>query len=106
MIKPLPVLTAALSVLAMAAPAAADAIDGNWCAADGRSMSISGPQIDTPGGTRMRGDYDRHGFRYIVPATEKPAGSKVDMSLVDDDTLHVKVGTGPTKTWRRCKPTS
>ncbi|HUT48652.1 MAG TPA: hypothetical protein VM325_04890 [Alphaproteobacteria bacterium] len=106
MFKPLPILTAAMGVLAMAGPAAADAIDGNWCAADGRSMSISGPQIVTPGGTRMKGEYDRHGFRYVVPVAEKPAGAQVDMSLVDDDTMQVKVGTGPTKIWRRCKPTS
>ena len=88
------------------APALADAIDGNWCSMDGRSMSIAGPQIVTPGGTKMKGDYDRHGFRYVVPAKENPAGVKVDMSLVDDDTLQVTVGKGPMKTWRRCKPTS
>jgi hypothetical protein len=89
-----------------AGSARADAIDGNWCSRDGRSMSISGPQIVTPGGTRMKGDYDRHGFRYVVPAAEKPAGAKVDMSLVDEETLYVRVGAGPVKTWRRCKPTS
>lgn len=89
-----------------AGPAWADAIDGNWCSREGKSMSISGPQIVTPGGTRMKGDYDRHGFRYVVPAAERPAGAKVDMSLVDEETLHVRVGAGPVKTWRRCKPTS
>ena len=96
---------ALLAVLASGA-AQADAIDGNWCSREGKSMSISGPDIVTPGGTRMKGDYDRHGFRYVVPAAERPSGAKVDMSLVDDDTLHVRVGTGPVKTWRRCKPTS
>jgi hypothetical protein len=89
-----------------AGPAQADAIDGNWCSREGKSMSISGPQIVTPGGTRMKGDYHRHGFRYVVPAAETPAGAKVDMSLVDEETLHVRVGKGPVKTWRRCKPTS
>jgi len=89
-----------------AGPAQADAIDGNWCSREGKSMSISGPEIVTPGGTRMKGDYHRHGFRYVVPAAEKPAGAKVDMSLVDEETLHVRVGAGPVKTWRRCKPTS
>jgi hypothetical protein len=86
--------------------ARADAIDGNWCSADGRSMSIAGPQIVTPGGTKMKGDYDRHGFRYVVPAAEKPAGAQVDMSQLDDNTIHVRVGKGPIKTWHRCKPTS
>jgi len=101
-IAPAVVLLATLQ----AGPAWADAIDGNWCSREGKSMSISGPQIVTPGGTRMKGDYDRHGFRYVVPAAERPAGAKVDMSLVDEETLHVRVGAGPVKTWRRCKPTS
>jgi hypothetical protein len=87
-------------------PAWADAIDGNWCSRDGKSMSISGPDIVTPGGTRMKGDYDRHGFRYVVPAAEKPAGAQVDMSLINEETLYVRVGDGPVKTWHRCKPTS
>jgi hypothetical protein len=96
----------ALVVAAQTGPARADAIDGNWCSHEGKSMSISGPDIVTPGGTRMKGDYDRHGFRYVVPAAEQPAGAQVDMSLVDEETLHVRVGNGPVKTWRRCKPTS
>jgi len=99
-------IAALLAVSVAPSPTLADAIDGNWCSTDGRSMSISGPKIVTPGGTRMSGDYERHGFRYVVPAKEKPAGAKVDMSLVDDDTLQVTVGKGPMKTWRRCKPTS
>ena len=69
-------------------------------------MSINGPEIVTPGGTQMKGDYDRHGFRYVVPKREQPAGAEVDMVLINDDTLHVTVGKGATKTWRRCKPTS
>ncbi len=47
--------------------AQADQIDGHWCYKDGRSLSIRGPQIITPGGSKMRGDYDRHGFAYVVP---------------------------------------
>ena len=39
------IMAASIGALAMAGPAAADAIDGNWCASDGRSMSISGPDI-------------------------------------------------------------
>lgn len=96
----------AIIAAAQVAPAWADAIDGNWCSRDGKSMSISGPDIVTPGGTRMVGDYHRHGFRYVVPAAEKPAGAQVDMSLVDEETLHVRVGKGSIETWRRCKPTS
>jgi len=87
-------------------PARADAIDGNWCSPDGKHISINGPQIVTPGGTKMKGDYDRHGFRYVVPKTEKPAGAQVEMRQVDDETIRVTVGKGPTKIWRRCKTVS
>ena len=88
-------------------PALADAIDGSWCFADGRSFEIAGPNIRTPGGNRIQGDYDRHGFAYLVPAGETGAGNKVLMSLIDDDTLHVAMARngrpGPVQTWRRCQ---
>jgi len=47
--------------------ALADAIDGDWCHGDGRRLSINGPDITTPGGTHLKGDYDRHHFSYVVP---------------------------------------
>ena len=79
-----------------AAPALADRIDGNWCFRDGRSMSIDGPAIVTPGGTAMTGDYDRHGFRYVVPAGEADARAQVDMVQFDDNTIQVTTsGGGP-----------
>lgn len=83
--------------------ASADVIDGNWCSADGRTMTINGPRIVTPGGTAMTGDYDRHGFAYIVPASEPAAGAKVVMRLLNE--LNVRVTTGEkTETWHRCSP--
>lgn len=89
------------------APASADAIDGNWCSKKGRTLSIDGPKIVTPGGTSMTGDYDRHGFSYKVPANEPSAGAMVSMSLVDDDTMHLNPGQAAAKEkmqiWRRCK---
>ena len=87
-------------------PARADAIDGNWCSAEGKHISIDGPRIVTPGGTKMKGDYDRHGFRYVVPAREKPAGARVEMRQIDEDSIYVTIGKGPTKIWRRCKTVS
>src|SRR3954449_5542598 len=41
-----------LAVLSLAVPttALADAIDGNWCSADGHQMTINGDDITTPGG--------------------------------------------------------
>ena len=98
-------LFVAASSLHAASHARADAIDGMWCKGS-RSMQIDGPAIVTPGGTSMTGDYDRHGFRYVVPAGEGGAGKTVNMVLLSDYDLDVIVEEGPTERWRRCKLTS
>ena len=51
----------------------ADQIDGDWCYTDGSSFTIRGPVIVTPAGNELRGDYDRHGFAYVVPEGERTA---------------------------------
>jgi hypothetical protein len=84
----------------------ADQIDGHWCYKN-HSFSIRGPLIVTPGGTRMRGDYDRHGFAYIVPEGEEGAGDKVLMVQQDHNTIHVwRVSSerGKSEVWHRCDP--
>jgi len=68
-------LTLAAIVLATSS-ARADAIDGHWCAKDGRRLEIAGPTIVTPFGARVGGEYDRHHFSYIAPASDKNAGQK------------------------------
>ena len=50
--------------------ARADVIDGDWCNAEGKQMTIRGPEIVTPGGKQTRGDYTRHSFSYVIPAGE------------------------------------
>lgn len=94
--------------LLFADPARADAIDGHWCAEDGRHLSIDGPGIVTPGGKTLRGDYRRHFFRYIIPAAEPHAGTPTTMTLVSDAIMHLKVQIDAAKmeTWRRCDFTS
>ena len=90
-------------------PAQADAIDGYWCSPDGRTLLIDGPHIVTPGGKSMKGDYDRHGFRYTVPKQEPDAGSIIDMNLIDDDTVQYQASAANAKSelWQRCsKPVS
>ena len=88
-------------------PVLADAIDGDWCHADGRRLTINGPDIVTPGGTQMKGDYDRHHFNYVVPATEPGAGGTVAMILQGEYQMHLKPPSGEGQTWRRCgKPIS
>ena len=88
-----------VALIAAAGPARADAIDGNWCSPDGRqSMTIDGPRILTPGGTRITGLYDRHAFAYQVPAAEPNAGAQVSMTLANENTVFLTVGSGPQQT--------
>lgn len=86
-------------------PALADRIDGDWCFA-GKSMTINGPKIVTPGGNTITGDYGRHDFKYTVPASETGAGDLVDMRLINDDNAEVRVGKDGPQVWRRCRVTS
>ena len=97
----------ALALLAPAERAWADAIDGHWCFTDGRRISISGPDVVTPGGKRMTGDYGRHSFAYLAPDGETGAGSTVFMVQLNEETIWVRIGTPPSaaadsETWRRC----
>lgn len=102
---------AVAAVLLPAVPARADRIDGNWCYKS-RHMTIDGPVIVTPGGTKMRGLYDRHGFRYTVPAGEPDAGAEVDMVQFNEQTIQVTTAPGTTagqprtEIWNRCDLTT
>ncbi len=92
--------------LAIGGAALADVIDGNWCQADGRHMSIDGPTIVTPAGHQTTGIYARHSFEYQVPAPEPAAGTTVYMRLINETTVNLWVGTpsGDPEVWRRCEP--
>jgi hypothetical protein len=94
------------AALCLSATAArADAIDGNWCRGDGKRMSIRGPEIVTPGGTQMRGNYDRHFFSYVIPAGEPGAGNTVSITLLGEYLAHAREGSDPAiQEWRRCAP--
>ena len=93
------------ALLLAAQPARADAIDGDWCRADGKRMSIRGPAIVTPGGKQIQGDYDRHFFSYVVPAGEAGAGNKVSITLLGEYLAHAREGeAGALQEWRRCQP--
>lgn len=97
---------AAFVALSLAAPdARADAIDGDWCHSDGRSLTIAGPAIRTPGGAKMTGDYGRHDFSYVAPANEPNKGATIAMRLMDENTVAVRVagGEGPAQIWKRCR---
>ena len=93
------------------APVWADVIDGHWCYPDGKRLSIQGPIIVTPSGTRTEGNYSRHFFSYVVPRSDPDAGQTVSMILVNEETVHLRVGAapsysfdGPMQVWHRCSP--
>jgi len=94
-----------LALALSACPAFADAIDGQWCLGTSH-FEISGPNIRTPGGNDITGNYDRHGFDYIVPANEAGAGTKIVMVLLNEETVRLTRGTSAPETWKRCKPVS
>lgn len=89
----------------------ADAIDGEWCR-EGRHFTIEGPKILTYGGTHMTGDYDRHGFRYTVPASELEAGAEIEMQLRGEELVELRrkppgaAQFSAVEPWRRCRVTS
>lgn len=100
---------ASIALLSGSRGARADAIDGHWCHKDGRRMSIEGSRFVTPGGTSMEGDYERHGFAYVVPEGEANAGRRVSMALQNEDIIRLFIpgqGPGPSppaiETWQRC----
>ena len=106
MTNPILKLTAALAfLLASAAIARADAIDGDWCTADGHQhMTISGADITTPGGKQIKGNYTRHAFDYVVPEGETGAGETVNILLRGEYLAVSRQGAAdaPLKEWRRC----
>ncbi len=99
-------LAAALAVLiASATLAHADAIDGDWCAADGNQhMTINGADITTPGGKQIKGNYTRHAFDYVIPDGEAGAGETVNIFLRSEYFAVSRQGAAdaPLKEWRRC----
>ena len=99
-------LAAGLTILGTRA-ALADAIDGDWCLDDGKRLSINGPDIVTPGGRQLKGDYDRHHFSYVVPIAEPGEGGTVYMVLLSELLMRLKPPSGEEQLWRRCgKPVS
>ena len=89
----------------IAQPAFADAIDGDWCRADGKRMTIRGPAIVTPGGQPTSGDYTRHSFSYVIPPGEAGAGATVSIQLLGEYLAHARQDVyAAVQEWRRCQP--
>ncbi len=95
---------ATLGVL-VSGPAIADRIDGKWCSPDGKHVEIQGPQITTPAGAKMAGQYGRHSFSYTAPSAEPESGSTIYMVLLNEETMEVRAGNPVAKAivWKRCQ---
>ena len=101
------VLAAALAVLAPQA-ARADAIDGDWCNAEGKHLVIKGNEITLPDGATLQGNYTRHSFAYMTSESQPPAGTPMILRLVNEDTMLAAAYRGPTppEQWKRCEHVS
>ena len=99
------ILVGSVMLVVSVSLARADAIDGQWCLGASH-FEINGPNIRTPGGNAITGNYDRHGFEYVVPSNEAGAGSKIVMVLLNEETVRLTRGTSAPETWKRCKPVS
>jgi len=99
-------LSAGLStaLLGLSGQALADQLDGDWCfPADGRNLTIQGPNIITPSGTRTIGDYRRHTFSYVIPDSDPGAGAEIYIRQLNDLTMVLRQPDGTEETWKRCE---
>jgi hypothetical protein len=110
--RTLALATITAAMIALSAPIArADAIDGNWCSAEGKRMEIEGPAVTTPAGTQWHGNYSRHYFTYQVPDSDPGAGQTVYMALQNENTVHITRAAdaqaaqkSTVEVWHRCPP--
>ncbi|MEM7170879.1 MAG: hypothetical protein AAF530_11965 [Pseudomonadota bacterium] len=88
--------------------AQAPLVDGSWCAADGRRITVEGLTVLTPEGQRTQGEYGDRAFRFQAPPGEWPAGAIIWMELKSSDSVRVSVesdsqqGPPPHDRWIRC----
>ena len=102
----LKLLFASAAFVIMATTAMADAIDGDWCEKMGRHLNIDGPKIKTPGGNNITGDYERHGFTYIVPNGEVHASKTIRMQMQSEELMLLILPDGSIEKWNRCEVVS
>lgn len=80
------------------------ALDGNWCHADGKRLTVKGPDIVTPAGKSLRAEYARTFASWVIPDGEPNAGTTTTMMLIGADRAHTREGAAdtPPLEWRRC----
>jgi hypothetical protein len=84
------------------------ASDGNWCGEKGLHLTIKGPEITTPSGVNLKGNYHRHEFTYVAPPGDAKPGMLIYLMQLSEELMnlyHVKVGK-PRELRRRCEVTS
>lgn len=103
-------LIAVFMIGAFAAPALADRLDGGWCGGNGKQLQINGPQITTPSGKVLEGDYRRHSFSYTAPVGDADAGQQIVMQQLNEEQMTLYRITdgkpGEPELWQRCDITS
>ena len=74
-----------------------------WAPGGASHFAIEGPNILTPGGNRIQGNYSRHGFTYVVPVNEAGAGGEINMVLLNEEMVSLtrKGETAAPEIWRR-----
>jgi len=79
-------------------------LDGDWCHADGKRLTVKGADIVTPDGKPLRADYARTFASWVIPEGEPNAGMTVTMMLLGSDRAHTRQGAAdtPPLEWRRC----
>ena len=58
---------------------------------DGRRFSIRGPEIVTPAGKAWKA-IRRHWYSYVVPPPEPGTGQTIYMTLLNENTVHLRLG--------------
>ena len=100
-----------LSVFAAVGTTAAT-LGGRWCASDGRTITVAGLAVLTPGGQKTVGRYSERAFSFVLPTGEWDAGKAIWMELKSPDSARVSVlsseqlGPPPHDLWYRCGVTS
>jgi len=103
--KAIAALTICVSVSsAPGALAQSPALDGDWCHADGKRLSVKGADVVTPSGKPQRAEYARTFASWVIPEGEPNAGMTVTMMLLGADRAHTREGAAdtPPLEWRRC----
>ena len=105
-------VAAAALLVATTGPSLADKIDGDWCSPAGKTISVDGPRVVTPGGNTVVANYNRHHVDFKIPEGEAGAGGHFSADQLNHEQISVTilasdaVETGQSEIWTPCKPIS